>query len=181
MKNGWLLPCLLISAHAFALELPYNEKANAKADLYQALSQARVAEKKVLVVFGANWCPDCRRLDTTIYSATSALSKDDFVTVKVDVGNFDKNLDLAKIYGYPIKNGIPAAVILTADDKVLYTGPLSRLISPHRHIAKVILIVSAMLGATLAGIGRLVFLMKKRCAKVHGREAGTRLKAAEYE
>jgi thioredoxin 1 len=171
MKTCWFLLCLLIATCSYALELPYNEKANAKVDLYQALSQARATEKKVLVVFGANWCPDCLRLDKTIYGASSALNKDEFVTVKVDVGNFDRNLDLVRIYGNPIKKGIPAAIILTADDKVLYKGSLSRLITPHRHIAKLLLIAAALVGLALAGVGGFVFLKKKTFAYAHGREA----------
>jgi hypothetical protein len=36
-----------------------------------------------------------------------------FVVVKIDVGNFDKNLDVVKHYGYPTGKGIPAAVVLS--------------------------------------------------------------------
>ena len=41
--------------------------------------------------------------------------------VKIDVGNFDKNLSLAEHYGNPIKMGIPAVVELGADDQVIYS------------------------------------------------------------
>ena len=44
----------------------------------------------------------------------------EFTVVKIDVGNFDKNLDVVKRYGDPIANGIPAAVILSADNHVLF-------------------------------------------------------------
>jgi hypothetical protein len=40
--------------------------------------------------------------------------------VKVDVGNFDHNLDVAAKYGDPIKKGIPAAVIVSPTGQVLY-------------------------------------------------------------
>ena len=47
--------------------------------------------------------------------------------VKVDVGNFNKNLDVAEAYGNPIKKGIPAAVVLSPENKVLYATRLGEL------------------------------------------------------
>jgi protein disulfide-isomerase len=40
--------------------------------------------------------------------------------VKVNVGRFDKNLDIAKSYGVPLEKGIPAVVILSNQNQVLY-------------------------------------------------------------
>lgn len=44
----------------------------------------------------------------------------DFVVVKIDIGRYDKNLDLAKKYGVPINKGIPAISVLSANGKLLY-------------------------------------------------------------
>ena len=38
----------------------------------------------------------------------------------MDVGNFDHNLDVTSAYGNPTKKGIPSAVIVSPDNKVLY-------------------------------------------------------------
>lgn len=43
-----------------------------------------------------------------------------FVVVKVDVGRYDKNLDLAEKYGLPINKGIPAISVLDPHGKLLY-------------------------------------------------------------
>jgi protein disulfide-isomerase len=43
-----------------------------------------------------------------------------FVVVKVDVGRMDKNVDLAREYGVPVKNGIPALAVLSSHGKVLH-------------------------------------------------------------
>jgi protein disulfide-isomerase len=40
--------------------------------------------------------------------------------VKVNVGHWDKNLDIAKSYGVPLEKGIPAVAILSSRNKVLY-------------------------------------------------------------
>jgi hypothetical protein len=44
----------------------------------------------------------------------------DFVVVKVDVGRYDKNLDIAEKYGVPISKGIPAIAVLDAHGKLIY-------------------------------------------------------------
>ncbi|MDR3482133.1 MAG: thioredoxin family protein [Burkholderiaceae bacterium] len=116
-----LVAGLSIALAVFAETLPYDEAADAKAGINQALSTARHDSKQVLLVFGANWCKDCRELDKALHGKSQALIDGKFVVVKVDVGNFDKNLDLANAYGNPIKKGIPAAVLLTAENKVLYS------------------------------------------------------------
>jgi protein disulfide-isomerase len=112
---------LLLAQAVAAGNLPYDETADAKSGISQALAVAQHDGKQVLLVFGANWCKDCRELDKALHGKTAALIDGKFVVVKIDVGNFDKNLDLAGAYGNPIKKGIPAAVVLTADNKVLYS------------------------------------------------------------
>jgi len=112
---------LLATGAATAAALPYNESADAKAEVQSALQTAKASGKSVLVIFGANWCEDCRALDAAIKAqATAQLMSKEFVVVKVDVGRFDRNTDLAAAYGNPIKKGIPAAVLLSADNQVLY-------------------------------------------------------------
>jgi len=44
----------------------------------------------------------------------------DFVVVTVDVGRYDKNLDVAAKYGVPIDKGIPALAVLDPHGKLLY-------------------------------------------------------------
>lgn len=111
----------LFATVAFAASLPYDESADAKADVRQALSAAKASKVPVLVIFGANWCKDCRALDAALTSGRNAeLIAREFKVVKVDVGKFDRNLDLAAEYGNPIKKGIPAVVVLSPESKVLY-------------------------------------------------------------
>jgi thioredoxin 1 len=120
-----ILGSVVVAALAFALsaaELPYDESANAAAELQRALAAAQTNRNDVLVVFGANWCPDCRDLDKALHGSSRALIAGRFQVVKIDVGRFDKNLDLADRYGNPIKMGIPAIVVLTADNRIVYSS-----------------------------------------------------------
>jgi len=99
----------------------YNETADAKAEIKQALAQANSAGVPVLVIFGANWCGDCKVLDMAIKEGASApLVAKEFKVVKVDVRRFDHNGDIAQSYGVPLKKGIPAVVVLSPKNQVLY-------------------------------------------------------------
>ena len=112
---------LAITTAVGAAALPYDELADAKADIHAALAQARVDKTPVLVVFGANWCGDCRILDMAFKEGTAApLIAGKFKVVKVNVGRFDRNVDIAEAYGVPLKSGIPAVAVLSAQGKVIY-------------------------------------------------------------
>ena len=123
-----ILPALcfiFLTLAAVAAENPYDEKADAKLDIKQALAQAATNHQQVIVVFGANWCPDCKTLDTAMKTGASApLLARDFQIVKVNVSddlhNFERNKDVARSYGVPLEKGIPAVVILSPQNEVLY-------------------------------------------------------------
>ncbi|TGL54383.1 thioredoxin family protein [Leptospira kemamanensis] len=84
-------------------------------DQYESsLAQAQTQNRKLIVIFGADWCPDCRALDGILAEPdTKAILDAEFVMMKVDVGRFDKNLSLNEKLGDPIQNGIPALVVLS--------------------------------------------------------------------
>ncbi|MGD0085501.1 MAG: thioredoxin family protein [Verrucomicrobiota bacterium] len=106
---------------ATATDNPYNETADAKLDIQKALTEAAPAQTPIIIVFGANWCGDCKMLDSAMKNGASApLLSRDFKLVKVNVGHWDKNLDIAKSYGVPLEKGIPAVAIISARNQVLY-------------------------------------------------------------
>ncbi len=99
----------------------YDEAADAKAAIRATLAEAEKAKVPVLVVFGANWCGDCRMLDATFKNGPSApLIAKNFKVVKVDVGRFERNVDIAESYKVPLKKGIPAVAVLSPQGKLLY-------------------------------------------------------------
>ena len=135
MRKLVLLAGLLATA-AWAAPLPYDEAADAKADIQRTLGEAKAKKMSVLVIFGANWCQDCRALDAALKTGRNAeLVNREFKVVKVDVGRFDKNLDVAEAYGNPVKKGIPAAVVLSPDGSVLYATRLGEL-ADARHMSE---------------------------------------------
>lgn len=106
-----------------SMDQVYDERADARKDIRAAIAQASRAgqpAKHIAVIFGANWCFDCRMLEAQMHRGDLAqLIEKNYVVVKIDVGRMDKNIDFASIYDVPIKNGIPAVAILDARGKLL--------------------------------------------------------------
>jgi protein disulfide-isomerase len=99
----------------------YDENADARADIRSALVDAQAAKLPLLVVFGANWCGDCKVLEMSFTSGASApLMHKNFRVVKVNVGKFDRNVDVAQSYGVSLDKGIPAVVLLSPQGKLLF-------------------------------------------------------------
>ncbi|MBM9546470.1 thioredoxin family protein [Leptospira sp. 201903074] len=86
----------------------------------ESLAIAKDSNRKLIVVFGADWCPDCRALDLIFQEPEpKALLSQNFIVFKVDVGRFDKNLSLNDKLGNPIQNGIPALVVIDPTGNIL--------------------------------------------------------------
>jgi thioredoxin 1 len=121
MKILYTLCSILFTVAATAADHPYNETADAKLAIEQALADAATTNTPIIIVFGANWCGDCKALDSAMKNGASApLLARDFKIVKVNVGRFDKNLDIIKTYGVPLEKGIPAVAIISSKNEVLY-------------------------------------------------------------
>ena len=118
----FLLPLILAlsTTVALAVDRPYDESADAKSQIAVALRDAGAAKEPVLLIFGANWCEDCRALDHALKSGRNAELMGKFKVVKVDVGHFDHNVDISTAYGNATKKGIPSAVIVSPENKILF-------------------------------------------------------------
>jgi protein disulfide-isomerase len=112
----------LVLAAVTAAPRPYDERADARAEIARMLECARDERKPLLVMFGANWCPWCRKLDRLL--ATDAelakLADSAVLRLNVDIGQYDRNLDVAAGYGVTglDDTGIPMLVVLRPDGSV---------------------------------------------------------------
>lgn len=90
-------------------------------DQYEtSLATANSQNRKLIVIFGADWCPDCRALDGILAEPDiKAILDAEFVMMKVDVGRFDKNLSLNEKLGNPIQNGIPSLVVVSPKGELI--------------------------------------------------------------
>ncbi|GAA3834159.1 thioredoxin family protein [Streptomyces chiangmaiensis] len=90
----------------------YDPQANATADITAALEAAKKDGRPVLVDFGADWCLDCRVLGARFAEPGPSAMLAKYHVVTVDVGEFDRNLDVAERYVNLQTSGIPALVVL---------------------------------------------------------------------
>jgi hypothetical protein len=99
---------------------PFNEDADATADVDAALANARVRGSRVLLVLGGNWCHDSRGLAEKFETPElAALIAEKYELVWIDVGRRDKNMDAPKRFGVHDLLGTPTILILSADGELL--------------------------------------------------------------
>lgn len=152
---------LLLVTKAANAALPYDENADAERAVTAALTAAGNSHRKVLMIFGANWCSACRQLDRSIREGKTPVDESRYITVKIDVGHFDRNLDLARAYGNPIRKGIPAASVVDADNRILYSGSLENFLMPYRRLAKIAAVAAGLFAAMLIAWGAITPLRRK--------------------
>ncbi len=100
----------------------YPDPRAAQAELQAALAKSAKEKKRVIVVFGGNWCYDCHVLDATFHSKEFAPLVDaNYVVVHINIGDDGKdNNDLAARLGVALDKGVPSLGVLDPDGKVVY-------------------------------------------------------------
>ncbi len=101
----------------------YPAAADAAKEIEAALVLAAADHKRVLLVFGGNWCYDCHVLDRGLHEGEAGkIMRASYLLVHVDIGNGEKNLNLLKKYEIPIEKGVPAVAVLSSDEALLYSS-----------------------------------------------------------
>ena len=99
----------------------YPSNADAKKEIEDAIEKASRQKKRVIIVFGANWCYDCHVLDRALHEGEAGqMVSERFLLVHVDIGEANRNLDLVKKYNVTLDKGVPVVAILRSDGKSLY-------------------------------------------------------------
>ena len=97
-----------------------HDQEDAREHIDEARRQAAAEGKRVAVVFGANWCPDCEAFKRSLgHRLVAPIVDPNFVVVKVSVGNRDRNIDLMEQYGMTVESGIPAVAIVEPDGSLV--------------------------------------------------------------
>jgi len=98
----------------------YPPDADAHAEIKEAEEKAAAEHKRVLLVFGANWCYDCHVLDIAFHRPDFASVMAGYVVVHVDLGDDEKkNLDVVKQFDTTLDKGIPTLAVAESDGKVV--------------------------------------------------------------
>ncbi|HEX5227060.1 MAG TPA: thioredoxin family protein [Bryobacteraceae bacterium] len=99
----------------------YPASADAHAELKEAEEKAAREHKRLLLVFGANWCFDCHVLDLAFHGPELApIVAANYEVVHVDLGPDEKkNADLVRQFDIPLNKGIPAMAVADSDGKLI--------------------------------------------------------------
>ena len=102
------------------LPKPYDGKEYTVNDLNSFISSTIYNDKQPIIIFGANWCPDCR-----IFSATMNIPKiksyidKNFDILYVDVKRYEINMSLMEEYGIEPAEGIPRLLVFDSNKKLI--------------------------------------------------------------
>lgn len=120
--------------------LPYDESADARAELGAARTRAAAANKLLMVTFGANWCEDCRALHRQLQDPEVArYVAGSFELLNVNVGKFNRNVTLAYELGVSLDRGIPVAVFFDRRGELIGTTNAGELEPARFYTSKQIL------------------------------------------
>jgi hypothetical protein len=110
---------------------PFGDPDRAGRDVADAMARAKANGHRVILIFGANWCHDSRALAGWFATPRfAAMLAPRYEIAWIDVGQKDRNLDLARRFGLDGIKGTPTVLMLDA------TGtPLNLRDAPRWHDA----------------------------------------------
>ena len=98
----------------------YPDNVDARKEVKEAEERAAKDHRRVLLVFGANWCYDCHVLDLAFHRPDFASTMAGYDVVHIDIGtDGKKNADLAKQFQVPLDKGVPALAVIESDGKLV--------------------------------------------------------------
>ncbi len=120
----------LLKQLPIAERAPYDEKASADAAVDAVLARAKKSGKLAFIDLGGNWCGDCIVLANLMrLPEVKSFVDAHYEVAFVDVGRFDKNLQIPLRFGV-IENlrGVPAVLIVDPKTgKLLDSGRIAAL------------------------------------------------------
>ena len=94
------------------LPLPYNGDIYSENDIEIFLDSSIRKSKQPIIIFGGNWCPDCRILEGTLLLPTiKKYMIEHYEIMHVDVGRYDKNMTLMSYFKIPKEEGVPRVLV----------------------------------------------------------------------
>ena len=108
------------------LPLPYDEKVVDSLQLDEFIDLAISKGKQPVVIFGGNWCPDCRILEGTLAMPTiKKFLQQHYQVMHIDIGRYDRNMELMDHLNIESKKGVPRVVILDLEKNIVNSSTSS--------------------------------------------------------
>jgi len=108
------------------LPLPYDEKVVDSLQLDEFIDLSITKGKQPVVIFGGNWCPDCRILEGTLAMPTiKKFLQQHYQVMHIDIGRYDRNMELMDHLNIESKKGVPRVVILDLEKNIVNSSTSS--------------------------------------------------------
>jgi thiol-disulfide isomerase/thioredoxin len=108
------------------LPLPYDEKVVDSLQLDEFIDLSISKGKQPVVIFGGNWCPDCRILEGTLAMPTiKKFLQQHYQVMHIDIGRYDRNMELMNHLNIESKKGVPRVVILDLEKNIVNSSTSS--------------------------------------------------------
>ena len=92
---------------------PYSGMLIADDDLKKFINFSVEQNKQTIIIFGANWCPDARLLEAVMQLKLIKKYLDRHSNIlHIDVGDYEINTGLFKVFDKNIRDGIPRIFIM---------------------------------------------------------------------
>ena len=92
---------------------PYSGMLIADDDLNKFINLSVEQNKQSIIIFGANWCPDARLLEAVMQLKLIKKYLDKHSNIlHIDVGDYEINTELFKVFDKNIRDGIPRIFIM---------------------------------------------------------------------
>ena len=102
------------------LPLPYNGEIYSESDIERFLDSSINKSKQPIIIFGGNWCPDCRILEGSLQLPTiKKYMIEHYEIMHVDVGRYDKNMNLISYFKIPKEEGVPRVLVFDTNKNIL--------------------------------------------------------------
>jgi thioredoxin-related protein len=101
----------------------YHPELDAKKQMIDAVAQANLNNKHVLLMVGGNWCKWCRMFEKFLHADAQLDStvSANFVFEHINFSKENKNEELLKELEFPQRFGFPVFVILDSNGKRIHT------------------------------------------------------------
>ena len=102
------------------LPLPYDGKEYSSEEVKLFIENTIDGSMQPIIIFGGNWCPDCRIFDGTLQMPTIKKFVDEkFKILHIDVGRYDINMNLLELFGIPPEKGVPRVLVFDLERKLI--------------------------------------------------------------
>jgi thiol-disulfide isomerase/thioredoxin len=105
------------------LPLPSDGIVYSSGDLNKFIEDSINSKKQPIIIFGANWCPDCRIFSGTInIPKVKSYIDNYFEILYIDVQRYEINMSLMEVYGIPSQEGIPRVLVFDLEKELINTS-----------------------------------------------------------